>query len=349
MIGVKVNICTDLSFGALMHNVLLPPEIPMPVPNPSIETVVMQKWAPGELNNQHKRAVTVQHKGLRIVLEGHDCGPFIQDLTPLVPVNVYYLIMWPFSSRKIQFSASTVQAEGTPVGCAGPFLPMMSCGEPVSAPTAFAVTSWRNTVEVGMSDGDLAIGLSAAAASMALDLIFNAIGGGRITHQIEAAASRRATEAASHAAARQAADEAARRGVELATRQATRDAVRRDVIGRAAGFNDGPSAARRALGMGVDAAASRARAAQSHAPNEGDTNVTISAGVPFANGSVTLTGSSNADRIGSSAQGTLGNRGVAISPTGDLQRTRSSVVVATPDDDIPAPVRVHPPRGGHRP
>ena len=89
MIGVKVNICTDFSFGALMHNVLLPPEIPMPVPNPSIETIAPQNWAPGEFANQHKRSVTVQHKGRRIVLEGHDCGPFIQDLTPLVPVNVY--------------------------------------------------------------------------------------------------------------------------------------------------------------------------------------------------------------------------------------------------------------------
>ena len=349
MIGVKVNVCTDLSVGMLMHNVLLPPTVPMPVPSPSLEIPVMQRWAPGEFNNQHKRAVTVQHKRMRIVLEGHDCGPLIQDLTPMFPVNAYYLIMWPFSSRKILFSASTVQAEGTPVGCAAWLLPRMSCGEPVSAPAALAVTTVRKTLEVGMSDGDLAIGLSAAAASVALDLIFNAIGGGRISHQIQAAASRRATVAASHAAAREAANEAARRGAQITTRQARNAAVRRDVIGRAAGANDGPSAARRALGMGVDAAASRARAAQAHAPNEGDTNVTLSAGVPFANGSVTLTASSNADRVGSSAQGTLGNRGVAISPDGNLQRTRNSVAVATPDDHIPAPVRVHPHRGGHRP
>nr|MBK7064828.1 hypothetical protein [Deltaproteobacteria bacterium] len=165
MIGVKVNICTDLSAGVLMHNVLLPPPIPVPVPSISIEMAVNQDWPPGEFANTHKRAATVQHKGRRIVLEGHDCGPMIPDVTPLFPLNYFYLIMWPFSSRKFTFSASTVQADGAPIGCAAPYLPMMSCGDPISAPTGIALTSMNNTGEVGMTGTDLAIGLATAAVS----------------------------------------------------------------------------------------------------------------------------------------------------------------------------------------
>ena len=190
MIAVKVNIGTDLSAGALLHNVLLPPTIPVPIPSLSLELPVNQDWLPGELNNQHKRTTTVLHSGRSIVLEGHDCGTLIMDVTPLFPANAYYLLMWPFSSRKILFSASTVQADTAPVGCAATWLPMMTCGDPLSGPTALALTSMKNTVEVGMTGADVAIGLAYAAASVALDLVFNKLGGASIVQQARQATQR---------------------------------------------------------------------------------------------------------------------------------------------------------------
>lgn len=349
MIAVKVNIGTDLSAGALLHNVLLPPTIPVPIPSLSLELPVNQDWLPGELNNQHKRTTTVLHSGRSIVLEGHDCGTLIMDVTPLFLANAYYLLMWPFSSRKILFSASTVQADTAPVGCAATWLPMMTCGDPLSGPTALALTSMKNTVEVGMTGADVAIGLAYAAASVALDLVFNKLGGASIVQQARQAASRSATRAASRAAAQRAAWEAGRRVVREPARRVVARTVRRELPGRVVGFDSPASAVRRGIAIGVDSAASHARAGEAHAPNAGDWTATHTVGVPFANVGGSVTASDNADRRGTSGQGALGNRQVAIAPTGDLVRTRNSVTVATPvDDTIPAPVRVHPHgRGGH--
>lgn len=352
MIGVKVNVDHDLSAGFLMHNVLLP-AVPVPVPSISVEVPINQDWLPGALNNQHKRTSTVRHRGQSIVLEGHDCGVFIPDVTPLFPANAYYVLMWPFSSRKVIFSASTVQADATPIGCAAPLLPMLTCGDPLSGPTAFVVSSSLNTVEVGMSGADLAIGLAYAAASVALDLVFNKLGGASITQQIRQSVSRRALITASQAAARRA---AARRAALAAGRQAAREATAREVVrtvrdelpGRVVGFDSPASAARRGIAIGIDSAAAHYRADEAHAPNAGDWTVTHTIGVPFANegGSVTL--SDNPDRRGLGGQQTVGTEQVTVSPTGDLTRTIRSVPVATPVDDvIPAPVRVRPPRGGH--
>jgi hypothetical protein len=137
----------------------------------------LQQWY-GFFVNQNKftnKSKPVYHKRQWIVLDGHDQGMLIPDVT--IPfVNVYYAIMWPLSSRKILFSASTVKMNGTATGCTQliglPPLPMMTCGNPISAPTAFSMINFTNTVVVGMTLGDLLIGLLSAAISMALDYVF---------------------------------------------------------------------------------------------------------------------------------------------------------------------------------
>lgn len=331
MIGVKVNICTDLSAGVLMHNVLLPPPIPVPVPSISIEMAVNQDWPPGEFANTHKRAATVQHKGRRIVLEGHDCGPMIPDVTPLFPLNYFYLIMWPFSSRKFTFSASTVQADAAPIGCAALFLPMMTCGDPISAPTGIALSSWTNTVEVGMTGTDLAIGLAYAAASVALDSIFNKIGGASTVRQVRQSVSRAALGATSRQLAQRAASEAGRHVAEQSARRVVAGTLAREAVSKVVGFNDGASAVKRAVSVGIiDPLAGFARAEAANAPNAGDWTVTYSVGVPFANASGSVTNSEDASRRGVSRQTSWLNEQTAVSPTGAVQRTRNSVAVATP-------------------
>jgi len=321
MIGVKVNICTDFSFGALMHNVLMPPPIPVPAPSLSIEMVAQQDWPPGEFVNTHKRAIDVLHKGRRIVLEGHDCGPLIADITPLLPSNLYYAIMWPFSSRKITFSASTVQADGAPIGCAAPYLPMMSCGDPISAPTGIVLSAMNNTVEVGMTGTDLAIGLATAAVSMAIDGIFNKLGGNSISQQARHAVDRTASRAARAAA---------RAAMTRAEAQALRRTIAHELAGKVFGFNDAASLAKRALNSAVDAVASHERARAAGAANADDWTVTHTVGLPGAGFSGSVTASPSDERRGVSRQTSWLNEQTAVSPTGAVQRTRNSVAVATP-------------------
>ncbi len=74
------------------------------------------------------------HRGMWIVLDGHDCGMMIPDVTIPPAPNIAYPMFWPFSSRKPVFAASTVKMNGTPVACAQtvgfPPIPMMTCGDP---------------------------------------------------------------------------------------------------------------------------------------------------------------------------------------------------------------------------
>jgi len=101
----------------------------------------------------------------------------IPDLTVPPAPNLNYPVGWLTSSRKPTFSASTVTMNGTAVACAQwiglPPLPMMSCGDPISAPVCWSALSVTNTVSVGMTFADLAAGIINAAASMLTDYIFS--------------------------------------------------------------------------------------------------------------------------------------------------------------------------------
>ncbi len=173
MIDVTINIAIDMTTGLLCH--FIAPPLPMAI-SPSNEMLATQMWPPGYALNQNKLTKKIFHKGFFIVLDGHDIGALIPDLTPANMANAYYAVMWPFSSRKIAFNTSKVEMEKTPVGCTQPFavpLPMMTCGDPVSAPTAFPFTNKFNTVVVGMTIRDLIAGLVGIAISVAIDLIFH--------------------------------------------------------------------------------------------------------------------------------------------------------------------------------
>jgi len=83
-------------------------------------------------------------------------------------------IIIAFSSRKVMFSASKVKANGTAVGCSQllPFpLPMMTCAAPASLPTSSPPLNVMNSVEVGMTAGDIWSGIIGILLSIAADLI----------------------------------------------------------------------------------------------------------------------------------------------------------------------------------
>lgn len=178
MVGIKVNIEFDATAGVLTHNVLFPPAIPSPTPMPSVEMLATQKWL-GFFTGQNKFTTTVKHKGQCIVQDGHDQGLMILDITLPQPANIWYALMWPLSSRKITFGASTVKMNNTATGCAQcPIPPMMTCGDPISAPTAFILPfQLSNTVVVGMTGWDILKGILVIVASMAIDALFNGPGG----------------------------------------------------------------------------------------------------------------------------------------------------------------------------
>lgn len=179
---VKVNVIIDFSVGVLSHNMLAPPAIPAPVPTVSVEMIATMMWTLGFLANQNKfsnGAKPVTHRGMWIVLDGHDCGMMIPDLTIPPAPNIAYPLFWPFSSRKPTFAASTVKMNGTAVACAQTFglppLPMMTCGDPVAAPTSLTMINVTNCVQVGITWIDILVGVITIVASMVTDYIFSKI------------------------------------------------------------------------------------------------------------------------------------------------------------------------------
>ena len=179
-IPVNTNIALDVTVGAWMHNFLAPiPTPPPPAPVFAIEIPATQMWTLGYLTKKNVFTESVKHRfNLPIVLEGHDLGMMIPDIT--IPfVNAWYAIMWPFSSRKINFTTSIVKMDGKMVGCADivPPLPMLSCGDPCAFVLTFPVTNkFLDSVQVGITLLDILLGLCAALFSIALDVLFWGIG-----------------------------------------------------------------------------------------------------------------------------------------------------------------------------
>lgn len=179
---VNVNIIYDFTLGMGTHNLLMPPAVPKPTPTFAIEIPATQMWTMGFLCGQNKfsnGSKPVFHKGVYIALEGHNQGMLIPDVT-IPPSNAWYAVMWPFSSRKIMFSASTVQMNGTNVACSQliglPPLPQIACGDPVSLPLTWSMITFTNTLTVGMTLKDLIIGVVAIAVSVLIDAVLAALG-----------------------------------------------------------------------------------------------------------------------------------------------------------------------------
>jgi len=169
---VPINITNDITMGMAFHKAVPPP---IPVPNISVELPANQKWTPGFLTNKNKLTTTVKHKAMSVVLKYHDCGPALLHLTLPVVINILYPLILLSSKRKISFVASTVKMNDKPVACAGitSGLPMMTCGEPLSLPTAFPLTSSFNTATVGMTTMDIVAGVAQIICLMAIDGVFH--------------------------------------------------------------------------------------------------------------------------------------------------------------------------------
>lgn len=190
----KISISNDIALPVLQppciftaHSYLgpTPPALPPPLAvniGLATEIPVPMFWPPGMGMGQNKLTTTVVHKNLSIVQAGHDCGTLIIHVQILPgPLNTLTLLHIPFSSRKINFSTSSVLAQGKPIACATmiswPPAPMTVCMDPISPPLSSAPTSHLNTVVVVMTWGDIILGWGTIAANMLLEYIFRPKGG----------------------------------------------------------------------------------------------------------------------------------------------------------------------------
>ncbi len=174
---IHVNVIWDPTNGANLHTLWGPAPVIPPAPGTptaSFEMITTQMWSAGFLLGQNKFTTTILHRGVFICIDDHDIGTLIPDIT-IPPVNAYYAIMWPFSSRKMVFTASTVKMNKKPTSCSQIFppLPMMTCGDPVTLPLGRPLINFMNTVTVGLTWADFGMGVLKIALSMAIDVIFD--------------------------------------------------------------------------------------------------------------------------------------------------------------------------------
>ncbi len=181
----KISISNDMTMimPALMislHDSTVPPR---PAPKElHLEMMVTMFWPPGMALGQNNLTMTVQHRGYTIAKDGHDCGVMIPhwNLWPPWPPNPLLLLHIPFSSRKMNFCASTVKMNGAPTGTSDLLsipTPMTVCSDPVSLPIVFPVTNLTNTVMVGMTGADFWNGFLNVVAGIATDLLIGLLGG----------------------------------------------------------------------------------------------------------------------------------------------------------------------------
>jgi len=175
---VKVNTALDTSDGYNLHFFGLIPYVPMGLTFSFEGRAIMAHFG-GAGPGLHRLTGTVKHKFVAIAQENHDCGFWILDHTvPPYPINQYEASIWPHTSRKFAFAASTVKMEGEPTGCAATgaeTYPLMTCGDLATAPTAFAGSNSANTVHVGMTEGDFIFGWLGILVSVAIDIVFFAL------------------------------------------------------------------------------------------------------------------------------------------------------------------------------
>lgn len=162
----RTSISYDITAGlSPSHQTLPPPGFTVGIELPS--TIW---WPPGHPFNTHSLTETVKHKGVSIMLDGHDLGPAVLNIT--IPSTFWLAAVHLKASRKVNFAASTVKMDNKPVGCTGPLFPMQSCGEPVDTPLSWNVTQYFfDSVKVGLTAGDVIAGWVTVGANLIIDLI----------------------------------------------------------------------------------------------------------------------------------------------------------------------------------
>lgn len=170
---VPVTRSNDLSAGYSTHLFLAIPPAPPPTIAPAIEIPIPQGWPPGDSAGKVQKTSTVFVNGKYVMLEQHDCGPVIPQIT-IPPANSLFPTQLFKSKRAVCVTCFSVRMNGKTTACTGlwPPLPLLACGDPMSLPATFTFTNVCTNVHIGVSGTDLIGGLILTVASMAIDAYF---------------------------------------------------------------------------------------------------------------------------------------------------------------------------------
>lgn len=170
---VPVTLTNDFSAGYSTHLFLAIPPVPPPTINSAIEIPIPHGWPPGDSAGKVQKTTTVFAKGKPILLDQHDCGPVIPQIT-IPPANSLFPVQLFKSKRAITVTCFSVRMNGKTTACTGlwPPIPLLTCGDPMSLPLTFTFTNVGTNVHVGVSVADVVGGLILTAASMAIDYLF---------------------------------------------------------------------------------------------------------------------------------------------------------------------------------
>ncbi|WP_437482575.1 hypothetical protein WME75_41120 [Sorangium sp. So ce1014] len=169
-VPVPVTRSNDLSAGSSSHLFLPIPPAPPPTIVPAIEVPIPHGWPFGESAGKVQKTTTVFVNGKNVVLDQHDCGPLIPQIT-IPPANSFLPMQLLQSKRAVIVTCFSVRMNGKTTACTShwPPLPLLTCGQPMSMPATFTFTNPCMNVHVGMSGTDLIGGIMRTAATMAIE------------------------------------------------------------------------------------------------------------------------------------------------------------------------------------
>lgn len=168
-IARSVDICAGISTH--LYVPVPPPPVPVPTVNPALEVPIIQAWPPGVGLGSVKKTSTVLHDGLAIIQAGHDCGKLIPQVT-YPPLNSLFPKQLIDSKRKVVLNCFSVRMDKQQTGCACPWIPMLTCGQPVSMPLTLTLSNICVNVSVGASGADFVAAFINVAGTMVIDYIF---------------------------------------------------------------------------------------------------------------------------------------------------------------------------------
>ncbi|KYF62090.1 hypothetical protein [Sorangium cellulosum] len=187
-VPVPVTRSNDLSAGSSSHLFLPIPPPPGAPPTlaPAIEIPIPHGWPFGEGVGKVQKTTTVFVNGRNVVLDQHDCGPLIPQIT-IPPMNSFIPVQLLQSKRAVIVTCFSVRMNGKTTACTShwPPLPLLTCGQPTSMPATFTFTNLCTNVHVGMSGADLIGGIAQTAATMAIERCFSKPHGVSLTAQEE--------------------------------------------------------------------------------------------------------------------------------------------------------------------
>ena len=175
MFPVPVTRSVDLSLPMMVvpHDYIGAASTYAKVPGIGLEILLLNiEWFGGMALGKNKVASNVTHRGTGIVQDGNDMGPLIPQISIVVaPDNILSFVHLLTSSCKVTFSAGDVQAQGKPVACIFPLMPMMVCGNPIKVPFGYSVTNVLNTVAIYPHIVDFIAGIASVFAQVLMGVL----------------------------------------------------------------------------------------------------------------------------------------------------------------------------------